>query len=342
MIEETINEQIPVKRQRVYYLDNLCGVLILYIIFGYHLADKAAVVKSELFETLNSILYFFMSWFFFKAGMFHKEQTLRKTVTECCSRLLVPFLLFNIVGWIVDVIETVVKHNYRTPLGYITRPFYELYTFESSVCNGALWFLFSLFIIKFLSYYLLRNRRLLLTIVFFATSAFLLGGVTVLPNKLLTLCWVGNICYGMAFYGLGYILKEKQYKRFIFLFSMIVYMMHFFFPVIIDVRTNQSNNYILNFVFCLAGIIFSNNLFRDCFNYKIPIISYVGRHSMTFYVTHFVFIYTLFIVFENIQGYFSRWEIYIYFSILVSIFLMIMDLLFNHTRLRWMVGERKT
>ena len=216
MIEETINEQIPVKRQRVYYLDNLCGVLILYIIFGYHLADKAAVVKSELFETLNSILYFFMSWFFFKAGMFHKEQTLRKTVTECCSRLLVPFLLFNIVGWIVDVIETVVKHNYRTPLGYITRPFYELYTFESSVCNGALWFLFSLFIIKFLSYYLLRNRRLLLTIVFFAPSAFLLGGGNSTSKQIANpmLGWEYLLWYGFLWAWI-YIKRETIQKVYI-------------------------------------------------------------------------------------------------------------------------------
>lgn len=92
-------------RQRIFYLDNLCGLLIINMIFMVHLAGFSGVGDSTLMYYVKMSLGFFMSWFFFKAGMFFKEQPIKTIVRSSSKRLLVPYVVFNILGivcsWII-------------------------------------------------------------------------------------------------------------------------------------------------------------------------------------------------------------------------------------------------
>ena len=57
-------------KHRDFYLDNICGILILYMIFILHCGDLAKS-HSVLSSLLGKLLFsFMMPWFFFKSGMF--------------------------------------------------------------------------------------------------------------------------------------------------------------------------------------------------------------------------------------------------------------------------------
>ena len=49
-------------------LDNVCAIMIIYMIYG-HVCLWCGVKQNEI---LTRCLYFFMPWFFFKSGMFFR------------------------------------------------------------------------------------------------------------------------------------------------------------------------------------------------------------------------------------------------------------------------------
>lgn len=78
------------KSNRVYYLDTICGILILHMIFIIHLPHFVGTECPSwiIFKGPKMVLDFFMSWFFFKSGMFFKEKKrfmklLRQVIEDC-------------------------------------------------------------------------------------------------------------------------------------------------------------------------------------------------------------------------------------------------------------------
>ena len=59
--------------KRVGHLDLGCGILIIWMIYG-HLLGQLNMLDSPLYIYPRYALGFCMPWFFFKSGMFHKEE----------------------------------------------------------------------------------------------------------------------------------------------------------------------------------------------------------------------------------------------------------------------------
>lgn len=59
--------------QRVAYIDQISGLLIVYMIVGHAFAfcDMREIMQTHLMQ----ILGFFMFWFFYKSGMFYREKS---------------------------------------------------------------------------------------------------------------------------------------------------------------------------------------------------------------------------------------------------------------------------
>ena len=57
-----------------YSVDAVCGLMIIYMIYG-HICAWSGVQQIELFPCL---LFYFMPWFFFKSGMFFREKSFKK------------------------------------------------------------------------------------------------------------------------------------------------------------------------------------------------------------------------------------------------------------------------
>ena len=66
-------------KQRQIYLDNVCGLLIIHMIFICHQPLFCNYTDSAV-EFVLKLLSFFMAWFFFKAGMVYKERPVKEEI----------------------------------------------------------------------------------------------------------------------------------------------------------------------------------------------------------------------------------------------------------------------
>lgn len=58
--------------------------------------------KPTTIAFIDTTLSFFMSWFFFKGGMMHKDTSTKLIFQKSVKRLLVPFLSFLLLGLLLD------------------------------------------------------------------------------------------------------------------------------------------------------------------------------------------------------------------------------------------------
>lgn len=100
--------------------------------------------------------------------------------------------------------------------------------------------------------------------------------------------YVFNIFPGMFFYGLGYVMKDRQYDRNTFLVGLAIYSVSLFYPSTVDFRVNgiREGLYSLWLVYAAAGIVVFNNIAR--FIGKVWPLTYIGRDSMYWFLCHWI------------------------------------------------------
>lgn len=338
--------------ERQSYLDNISAILIAYMIFIVHLTYFCPV-HGFIISILRSLFYFFMAWFFFKSGMFFREKEIKAVVKSSAKRLLIPWAVFNAIG----IIVMGVKAYYES--GFSTIPFL-LTSMEVVVFNEAiwadlpLWFLLSLFVVRIM-FAILHQCRINAWVVcaMFLTATVLIHytcyvswrgmdniPITIvghhLPKNILLI--IGNISFGSLFYTLGYILQNKQYHRVALIIACLVFAAHFLYPMGIDTRIIDTPNMPLAIIYCLAGIIVADNIFKRYLNCSYPIWTYIGRNSMTYYIVHYVLFYLAFNVVLSGHN-FSGTGYYLFFCFIAVLLLYGSDRLFNLKALHWMIGK---
>ena len=268
------------------YLDNLTGLLILDMIFFVHVRDAAGVTEGVV-PFLANLMCFFMAWFFFKSGMFYKRERFRDRIRKDAGSLLLPYAVSTFFTLVIYYVF--VGHNY--PLVEVAKKaLLDIYLDEAITWNAALWFLPSLFIVKALANVCIPRIGSVATLVTALAASFLLNRFHFTHPIVF-----GNVALGLAFYTLGHLLKDIQFNKWVFLTSAAGYLAglgftacHFF-----DFRCNtvgQADSYPLVIVFLLAGIITFDNVFRKCFDKRIPLLTGLGRKSIIPYTVHYPFI----------------------------------------------------
>ena len=115
------------------------------MIYTHHIAYQCGDFKHSIISIIGRILSFFMSWFFFKGGMMHKENTSKDIIRKSTKRLLVPYLIFLVIGIMLNILFLKLEH---TPLN-ISQFFkgeIALILSTSTVWpTAAIWFLLSLY-----------------------------------------------------------------------------------------------------------------------------------------------------------------------------------------------------
>lgn len=130
------------EKGRIAYLDFISGLLILYMIFPIHVLSQTGL---EHYNYLSPVFFFFMAWFFYKAGMFFKPTSCEAVLKKTFKRLLVPFLAFSIIGDLVLDIHFCLTGI--TSYKYYIASLKSVLIDGNAVGNVPLWFLLSLFII---------------------------------------------------------------------------------------------------------------------------------------------------------------------------------------------------
>lgn len=274
---------------RLEYLDTISGIFILFMVI-HHWQGEFEILRP-VYEILLPILYFFMSWFFYKSGrVFNLNRGFHVIVLNSTKRLLLPFVFYSFIGYLIWGISLLIAGELHKNFFYSWIS--ELFWTGSLLGNGPLWYLLSLFVIRIL--YSSINKKKSLVYVFVGISAiisFIMYGV-----RLNIPYWCYNVPLGSVFFGLGILRsnvvidKKNELKIAILTISIFIASM-FFCPSIVSVFGNSlcKGNYYIWFISSISGIFifefFCKRFITSSF------FSWIGRNSMTILVCHMPVLY---------------------------------------------------
>jgi fucose 4-O-acetylase-like acetyltransferase len=278
-------------RSRDFSIDTVCGILILYVIIG-HCCGMANTY--EVFETWTLFFAFFMPWFFFKSGMFYHANSNQVEYKKMFRRLIVPFFIFSLIGTPINIIRMAVHGD--LDFIQIVKSIFGVFFLGSFPGNLPLWFLLSLFIVKLLFNYIYTKtimRSIKITIIFCVSCIFLLYNVLSSVNGGVRLpYYISNISSGLAFFSLGYLLRNFRPNLPFTLFLLFVYcLLITLCPVSVDMRTGGCGvgTLYMWIPMSLIGIITINNITRFIVK-RENIFSIIGKDSMAYYCIHWIVI----------------------------------------------------
>lgn len=263
--------------QRNASLDAIAGLLILVMMFVHF----NIMPKSE--HTLGHFFLFYMPWFFYKSGMFHKNEMLnKKTIKKMFRKLLIPYIVFAFGGLFVQYLTYLISGHGIEGIFYSTIAQYIINGFSWN--NIPLWFLLTLFFVRLLGLFVCRKKVWFISIVGMMGLAY---WHTISFYERYS-C-IGSISLGMVFYILGWKCKVLQCDKLCFTISSILYIIIFyFFPSYWDFFTNTVvyGNWFVAIFASFCGILMFNNLFLKITVIQFYFLTYFGREAMAFIVCH--------------------------------------------------------
>jgi hypothetical protein len=273
-----------VKIERTIHLDIVCGLLVLWMIFGDHLRYMSGIQTFPGYDILRRLFFFFMAWFFFKSGMFYcDKRTVKEVIRHDWQKLGQTYLIGCSLAIILQLVYQLLLGHLDIKT-FIIRNLIDVFNHGGASWNIALWFLMSLYVVKVLFSWMISK-----------IPAIWIAIVTVL------ICWwfnkmgvfrpacIGNIPLGLFFYSCGYMMKDWQYQRLPFVSALIVGGCIFSLNAVNSFgfrinRVSSDDVYFVVIVACICNILIFNNIFKKI---TPPILEFIGKNSMTFYVLHF-------------------------------------------------------
>lgn len=235
--------------------------------------------------SVGQLFSFYMGWFFFKSGMFHKCRKLTKPIIiKWCNSLIKPFVSFTLLGLILPISKSLITGNTN----------YSIEQFIIEICNqGAsyynipLWFLSSLFIVKILSCGLKKSNWYLwfgvsLSIALFHNLYF----------DFYQLSFIGNIALGVTCYTLGYVLCDKSNGIKTGICCLLIYIiLQLVLPSCINFFRNHNyfGNYCIAIIGIVPAIIGINAVFKNIKFLNLRLLNHFGRDSIKYLVLHYPF-----------------------------------------------------
>lgn len=328
------------EKSRIAYLDFISGLLILYMIFPVHVLSQTGL---ERYNYLSPVFFFFMAWFFYKTGMFFKPTDCKAILKKTFKRLIVPFLIFSVIGDLVLDIHFCLTGI--TSYKYYIASLKSVLIDGNAVGNVPLWFLLSLFIIH--NGFNLA-KKYLNTYVILVTAA-------AVPTRMhyaqIDIPVISHTFAGLFFFICGYLIGEypwllknvNAWLQLVVFVSLFISIM-IFNPVRVSFIDNDliSGTYPYWFISYLIAIIVANNLFRivsDIIPLRNSYIARIGKESMVWLVTYWILLTICRIVVEDLLGISNS---YILAAVMASACIFIIPLLnslLNKHSLSWIVGK---
>lgn len=309
------------------YLDNISGLFIVVMILG-HIRSLSGY-DSSLVSIIELYLRIFMPWFFFKSGMFFKSKGIKNTLLYTAKKLLFPYILFSIIA----IPAVIFKTNNFSPCSFVLEQAKQFILFGCTWANFPLWFLFSLSCVIII----FEIGQRYIHPVCIAIIGFMISYVLNLLDIKMPY-YAGNISSGLFFFAMGTIIKEHKFNT---KFTFGLFLFYFFiltvYPLHIEMVRNVSEygKFIFWFPISIIGILSFNSCFK-LFNKQIPIINYLGKYSMVYYVTHWAILeyFTIFVNTEN----FSTFTIFISMIITCAITIPFLDFCIRRFGGSWIIG----
>lgn len=312
---------------RLPWLDFASGIMILWMIvyhaistaWGYEVHDLWGITDASLLpegvhafincngklELLNPCvvfpwLHFFMPWFFYKSGQFFKKTSTKDLWKKDSQKLLKTFVIWSAIGYIFYLLIGLLNDSLtlRNTTYSIVR---GLFLTGKVPINTPLWFLLTLFGVRFVANKLLPDREekyMWLKIAVMILSGYVVSYLAYRYNHRLLPYWVANGAAGLSFFTVGYAMRDYEQKWLVIVPCILVYVLGcvFGFPIV-DMWPNQlvAGNYLLWIPSALCCIIAYNALCQWTYQFiRIKPIELVGKNAMMIYVIH-ILIVTIFV-----------------------------------------------
>lgn len=310
-------------KERVQYIDFAAGIMISWMISFHALYP---MLENRVLSVIP-FLYFFMPWFFFKSGMFFRPTDKIKSLP-----LLKPFIIWSAIGYGLYLIDCFfISHNADVG-SLIKSPLYQLIFRASVPINLALWFLPVLLLVKVLSTIMLRYFRIEMLILICALLYLLLCFSHMRMSYFPT--WVSPTLWGTVAFLCGKYFSAKSWGGHkVLLFAGLLFYVISLFTQIPSVYGGTTNAIIK--VLWLPACVFScicftagckflshstNELKSLGLSWIFNACSFIGRNSLTFYVSHYI-IYKCY--YDVVASYYPTYYKSIYAFIICWVFYLI-------------------
>jgi len=291
-------------KERNHAFDFLCGICIIRMLL-YHITGFCYMAQKTEWQMVMHWTFFFMSFFFFKAGYFNKtvDGNSWDFTKKKFKQLMVPYFAWGLIGnivfftfvwFILDPNNSIVK-NIDVRHIWTTSGFYG---------NGPCWFLFSFFM-AYIAMHLFRKCPSIAIPTSYNTSfrikihwivllfPFVSYWLYTLGNPLILS--LNNVFWGVFLFFLGRLWRvaiERLRPRKMIILSSFMIIAFVILNIFDDSEyTMSSNDWIGNFPLLFAKLILSScglsGLFLSLHFPRIPIVNYIGEHSMVFFVAHY-------------------------------------------------------
>lgn len=284
-------------KKRNHTFDFLCGICIIRMI-SLHTITFCGHHKDEWWQEVMAWSFFFMCFFFFKAGYFNKTVSgdTKAYIKDKAKRLLIPYVAWGLIGFAVYAIFLPFEiKRYGHPIEPME--WNHLWRTSSVWGNEPLWFLFSFFS-AYVFVHLIKKIHIVKPISVFQSviilacpfvSYWLWTQGNPLPFAL------SNVFMGVFFFNMGrtwrWVLERLNRNVSLILCGTLI-----------------ATFIVLNFVWHGEYVMATNRFEGDClaafvntviillglsgFLIKLPIgnvpfINYIGQHSMVFFVAHY-------------------------------------------------------
>lgn len=282
-------------KERNHAFDILCGICIIRMV-SLHIMAFCGQEDQEWWGEVMRWSFFFMSFFFFKAGFFNKgtsSGTDMDYLKDRSKRLLVPYVTSGVIG-------LVVYFSFYFPLVDRYKKFVEplewshIWMKSGFYGNSPIWFLFSFFVVYMMVRYIDKVKHLCwLTVFFPAISYWAYKTGNNVPMSL------GNVFIACYFFYLGRLWQWAMCRFEIRRLMAASWLMVLLFVVLGFVAPgtyNMSQNIFTGnalmavvratLVLCgLSGVLLTARVPR------IPWLCFIGEHSMVFFISHYPMLY---------------------------------------------------
>jgi len=236
-----------------------------------------------------------------------KDRNVMDTFKSSAKRLLLPYFVFLIIGLLC---EAYFNSQQQVPASFslfLKTRLLEIVDKSTLEAVSPCWFLLSLFVVRvvFQMCVKLKISPILLAVVSLVV-AYLVYYCSVLHDYSYSLqwgdghCWnlhlpyyLGNMSLGLMCYSLGYVLRDKQFSRWIVYVTFLLFVAKYFVWAELDFRADNpwGTNYWLATLYGVSGCVVFNNLFRRIAAKRIPVLTNIGENSMIYYLVHWPVMY---------------------------------------------------
>lgn len=318
-------------KQRNHAFDLLCGLCIVRMIM-LHTISVCGYRGEYWFGKVMVWSFFFMSFFFFKAGYFNKGVRLPfvQYLKDRTRRLLVPYTVWGAIGSLVFFAFIWIFPEHTKAIARQVR-WNHVWSMSHFYGNPPCWFLFSffsayigVFAIERLDRYIPRWKYLKPVLIL--TFPFVSYALFIQHNPI----WMSlnNLFMGIYFFYLGNwwnkVQKSLPRRQFILLslllaagFILSNKFMHGEYDMSLNKFDHSPWGAVVSTTLALLGI---SGILLSAKVKRTPLLGFIGEHSMVFFVMHYPIIHIyrfLHSVFHHSMSH--HWEDFIILTVLITV-----------------------